>query len=506
MTFWSRSVRIFAVTGVWLLCFSITHPAGAEERIDVLPDLPVTSNELIGGARAQNSPMIAVDPTNEDFAVLANRWDAPDFACALQLSGDGGRTWTPADPVPELPSEAETCFAPEVIFDSSGTLYFSFLGLAGNGNLPVGVYLTTSEDRGRSFSPPRRLLGPNNFQVRMTIDPEFGESGRIYMMWLHLAEDPPTGGLPPTENPILLAFSDDRGKSFSSPIQVNDPERARSVAAAMTVAPDGRLHVLYYDLQEDFRDYQGLRGPTWEGDWTLVATSSTDGGLTFSKGVPVSTVVPPERVLLIYTMPPPALTASDGFVYAGWYDGSNGDWDVFLSRSGNGGATWEEPVRLNDDDIGNGKHQYLPSLAVGPDERVEAIFFDRRDDAQNVFNHTYYTVSRDDGQTFAPNIRISREASDSRIGQSYLVPSAMRRQDLGSRIALVATDDRSLAAWADTRNAPFTPYQDVFSTVIEHPSGASGVPTGLVVGLVGLAVAAATVLQVRRALRRPTPA
>lgn len=47
---------------------------------------------------------------------------------ALHVSGDGGRSWAPIDPVPELPVGAEKCYGPEVAFDRNGVLHYLFVG------------------------------------------------------------------------------------------------------------------------------------------------------------------------------------------------------------------------------------------------------------------------------------------------------------------------------------------------------------------------------------------
>lgn len=452
---------------------------GAAERPQVLSDVPVTANDL-RATRAQNSPMLAVDPTNPRFVVAAIRQDAPDFSCGLALSGDGGRGWVPARPVPKLPKGAEKCYGPEVAFDRAGVLYYMFVGLHGRGNNPNGVFLTRSKDRGHSFSKPQRLLGPGNYQVRMALDPTMGRKGRMHVVWLQTSAPAPTGGLPPPPNPIFTAYSDDGGESFSRPVQVSDANRKLSVAPALALGPDHAVHVLYYDLGSDRIDYQGLEGPTWPGRWSLVATSSFDGGRHFERGVVVDDrLKPPERVMLIYTMPPPALAADrSGRLFAAWYDARNGDWDVFLNRSTDKGRSWGRPLRLNDDRRGNGRHQYLPRLAVAPDGRVDVVFYDRRNDPKNIRNDVYYAFSRDGGQSFSPNLKLSSASSDSRSGQRYLVPSAKGLVEFGARLALLSENDRALAAWTDTRNAITPPYQDVFATDVAFgPGSASGRPS-----------------------------
>jgi hypothetical protein len=145
---------------VLVLVACLAHACSADGVLDlratVGENLPATANAAVS-AIASNSPMLAVDPTEERFVVMANRIDAGDFSCALQVSGDGGQTFVPANPVPALPDGAEKCYAPEVAFDKKGVLYYLFVGLHGAGNQPMGVFLTKSTDRSGTFSEPLAL-------------------------------------------------------------------------------------------------------------------------------------------------------------------------------------------------------------------------------------------------------------------------------------------------------------------------------------------------------------
>lgn len=472
-------------------------------------EAPVTAmNQGLGVAN--NSPALIADPNEPRLVVLANRLDAPDFGCALQVSGDGGRRWRSANPVPELPAGAEKCYAPEVAFGADGVLYYAFVGLSGRGNEPMGAFITTSTDRAQTFSSPRRILGPLNFGVRMAIDRNTGAQGRMHLVWLHATSDPSLGGFGPPPNPVMAAYSDDGGMTFSKPVQVSDHQRARVVAPALALGPDGFVHVAYYDLKQDAVDYQGLEGPRWEGTWSLVLSTSTDGGRRFGPGAVVDDVVsPPERVMLIFTMPPSALAAHGKRVCAAWTDARHGDADVVLRCSGDRGRTWGDARRLNDDRVGNGRTQYLPRIAMSASGRLDAIFYDRRHDSRNVLNEVFYTNSTDGGRGFTENVKITRDSFESRIGQRYTNVSAQGQYEYGSRLGLLSQGSRVLAAWTDTGNSRLftgSSGQDIFAAEVQLPTRRR-----TILAITGAAIAAAAgltllagVLRRRRSARRTT--
>lgn len=507
--------RLYLVLAAATAALALAGSA-ASAQVVVVPtvgrEVPISATNLLGRP-ANNSPLLAVDPTDERFVAAANRVDNPDFACAFHLSGDAGRSWVPAQFMAKLPKGAEKCYGPEVAFDDSGRMYVVFVGLKGQGNRPIGVFLTSSTDRGRSWTTPRRVLGALRFQVRLAVD---HDSGRMHLAWLEAGADPPLGGFAPVPNPIMAAYSDDEGRSFSKPVQVSDRSRARVVAPALVLGPGQAVHVGYWDLGEDERDYGGLEGPVWEEPWSLVVASSTDGGRRFGAGRVVNDdVMPPQRVMLIYTMPPASFAADDdGRLYAAWHDARNEDWDVFLATSPNGGRRWGAPRRLNDDKLKNGRHQYLPRLSTAPDGRLDVVFYDRRNAGDNLGNDVYFTYSNDAGKTFARNLRLTSLNFDSRVGARYANPSAQGLFDFGARIALVSDRRGALAAWTDTRNtaALGPPAQDLYATDIRLPpeavddAGDGGMGAGPPFAIGAMLVGAGAFFAVarRRRRRRPT--
>lgn len=462
--------------------------AGASPRpsaaVEVGRNLPVTSIDL-RRQEANNSPLLRADPTEERFVVLASRIDATDFDCALHVSGDSGRSWWPVDPIGELPDGVDHCYAPDVVFDGQGRLYYLFVGLAGPGNRPVGVFLTTSEDRARTFSPPRRVLGAGNYQVDLAIDPDHGDRGRLYLAWLSTDEEPTAGGLPPAPNPLLAAHSDDGGQTWSDPVRLSGEDRPRALAPTLAVAGDGTLHAAYYDLKGDARDYRGLEGPVFDGGWELVVATSTDGGQTFSPGQVAADVHPHERPLLIFTLPPPALAVRpDRGLVVAWPDGRHGDADVLAARSGSEGG-WQGPVRVNDDPVASGATQELARLATAPGGRLDAVWQDRRRHGSDLLVDTYLASSADGGASWSANVRVSTAPSDARTGARYAVPTAAGRVDYGSRLGLLSSDDRALVAWPDTRHVGVElSHQDIFAAAVQMAGRGGGTVGGLDQGLV----------------------
>lgn len=393
----------------------------------------------------------------------------------------------------------------ELVFAMSSEIHIRVEDL-----LRWGVFLTTSTDRGRSFSTPRQVLGPHNYSVRMAIDHDAGSAGRVHLVWIRATSDPPLGGFGPPTNPIMAAWSDDGGNTFSEPVQVSDPDRERVVAPALALSPGGKVHVAYYDLQDDAVDYQGLAGPVWEGNWSIVLARSTDRGRTFGQGHLVDDdIVPPERVILIFTMAPPALAVNDDRICLAWPDGRHGDPDVMSRCSPQPGRAWSDLRRVNDDKTGNGVSQLMPRLAFAPGGRLDALFYDRRIVPGNFVNDAFFAYSTDGGATWAANVRLTRFGSDSRVGQQYATPAAEGLVEFGSRLGLLSRDDSAVAAWADTRNSrPDTTTQDIFTTIVTIPASETdeGSPA-LMLGAAGLvAMAGGAALVATRIRRRRQPA
>jgi len=85
---------------------------------------------------------------------------------------------------------------------------------------------------------------------------------------------------------------------------------------------------------------------------------------------------------------------------------SNGT-DVMFARSTNGGQTFSAPQRINDDPINHNKWHIFGTPSVAPNGRIDVVWLDSRNAANNIDMQLFYSYSTDGGVTWAPNIAVS---------------------------------------------------------------------------------------------------
>ena len=505
-----RGSLLLALLGLWLVLAGVVAVvlAGSfDERPTVRlvgRDAPVNeSARSTDDISAHNSPSLVRNPVRPGNLVAASRIDTPFFSCALHVSGDAGATWRQTA-IPTPKGEEPKCFRPDVAFSADGTLYLAFVTLKGRGNTPNALWLSKSDDGGRTLSDPIRVHGRLTFQVRLAADPV--RPRRVFLTWLQ-GNDVGVFRFTGPGNPILAARSDDAGATWSEPASVNSAARGRAITPAPVVGRDGTLYVLYLDLRQDRLDYEGGHnargGPPYDGRHSLVMARSRNG-LTRWEESPVDDRLTPIERFLVFLAPAPSLAIdADGRLYAAFHDARMGDPDVWLWSLEPGASGWEGPTRVNDTPRRDGTSQYLPTLSVAPGGRLDVLYYDRRADRGNVMNHASLQSSFDHGKTFTPVLRLSSQAFDSRIGFG----AKEGLPDLGSRLGLVSGDRSALGMWTDTRSGtPATQKQDIAKAVIavSDPARLSDAAQialrygGLAVGLAGLVLLGLALLRARR--------
>ena len=81
--------------------------------------------------------------------------------------------------------------------------------------------------------------------------------------------------------------------------------------------------------------------------------------------------------------------------------------DVMFVRSTDGGQTFSAPQRINDDPINQNKWHWFGTFSVAPNGRIDSVWLDTRNAANNTDSQLFYSYSTDGGNTWSPNVAVS---------------------------------------------------------------------------------------------------
>jgi hypothetical protein len=135
-------------------------------------------------------------------------------------------------------------------------------------------------------------------------------------------------------------------------------------------------------------------------------TRSTDGGLSFSSPVLVN-----DTTRAAQDHPSIAVDTSGQVVYVAWQDTRNSigtpNFDIYVSRSTDGGLTFGPSVRV--DDTGSDTlDQQVPSIGCTQGgDTVYVTWWDERNDSEEANYDIYFSRSIDGGTSFEPNILVN---------------------------------------------------------------------------------------------------
>jgi hypothetical protein len=118
--------------------------------------------------------------------------------------------------------------------------------------------------------------------------------------------------------------------------------------------------------------------------------------------------------------------------------------DVMFVRSTDGGQTFSAPLRINDDPTPQIKWHWFGTLSVAPNGRIDVIWYDTRNAANNIDSQLFYSYSTDAGVTWAANIPVSNSFN----------PQAgfPNNQKIGDYITIVSDATGGDVAYAATFN------------------------------------------------------
>lgn len=368
-----------AKTIILLIVSTISGVASAQQVVRV------TEPDAVGSAEVT----VAINPKNPDNIVGASfqtgRPPRPRAGSYNYVSADGGKTWktVPADDQKGLTQGDDA-----VYFSNDGTIYHAHLSFEGirvarPPRAESGIIIDRSLDGGLTWNEPVPAINhinsvtPFEDKPGIVVDnaPESANKGNVYLAWTRF--DVYGSSDPACHSHIFFSRSTDGGKSFAMPISISDSygdcrDSDDTVEGAVpAVGPGGEVYIV------------------WAGTPGLIFKKSLDGGLNFSKEKVISDMpggwdFGVDGLDRANGMPVTGVDLSPGpnkgTLYVNWIDARNGDPDVFVISSHDGGETWSAPVRVNDDPLKNGKAQFFTWMSVDPlDGSVNIVFYDRRD-------------------------------------------------------------------------------------------------------------------------------
>jgi hypothetical protein len=557
----SLGIRMATVAGAGVLLLS-QGSSLAQAPIGLTKPVQASKGNLDPG-RMYSSPTFAVDPDNP-LRVMAASADLWSRRCQAMRSLDGGQTWTLLDSSPALASYPFCAQAgggviqTPMAFGRHGTVYMATGAWDDQDGPRAGgaITLSRSTNMGETWESAlvynaRGKTGEAAENVRpaqgLVIDTKTGSDDVVYVSF-NLSKP---GFTAPNAVPAVpvVAVSRDGGRTFADPVDLSagqfeaPPVRQQALTSRTTVTlapgatttstttPAAGSKAAQPDQAANFGgsnarlgvDAKGVVYALWGSGTSNITpappaarflSKTTDGGKTWTttQAMPFAyenagarlAVGPKGTLYIIYGRNPKPDVAGYG--------------EIYTQVSTDAGKSWSDPKVMTDDNPADLRGQFIPNISVAPNGRVDAVWWDTRDDPGIRSNDVYYSYSTDDGRTWSANKRISDQSVDRRVGvwgNNY---------DISSPPAVTSTNAYAVFGWDDTRNS-FDAYnigingeiggglQDVYTAVAQFSQvGPANNDTARIVlaAVVGLLFVGLVLLGVALAAKRrngppPTP-
>jgi len=356
-------------------------PVGAAVAADPLVTSSVRVNDVTTGG--QHVPTVRLGLEGEIYVAWVDCRDDPecavDTAIYFAKSVDGGATFGASVLVSD---DGSSAFAnvPKLGVDSEGTIFVAWHDDRTGDSWDV--YVAASHDGGASFDASVRV-NPHvadswSFEPDLAVAPD----DTLLVSWQRYAYD---ADALQWDYEAMVATSSDGGASFTTPLVVNDGS-GWQYKTSIEVGPSGTVYAAWTD--------------TRSGGSDIYFASSSDGGATFGANVLVNSTTASSQ-----GYPEIAVDALDT-VYVVWNDGrryADGSNDVYLARSLDSGASFDDETLVNDADISTEADYMYPSISAVGKGHVGVAWYDKRTGDWDV----YLSRSDDRGASFLPSWRIN---------------------------------------------------------------------------------------------------
>lgn len=365
-----------------------------------IKDVMIHSGQGVGPCE----PTICISPVDPNIVIAGSVLDN------VYVSKNGGKSWEKN----KLKSTYGVYGDPVIRFDNKGKAYYAHLsnpdGKAYSSQSFLDrIVVQSSEDNGQSWTngsfPPGDTLTDHD-KHWLAVDPL---TNAMLMSWTEF--DKYGSKDPNDKSRILFSKSSDGGDTWTSPLAISqfegdcidDDKTTEGCTPAVGVNGDYYLTWSYDD--KIYFDKSTDGGKTWLS--TDIVVADQPGGWTYNieglgrcNGMPIIEV-------------DHSNSKNRGTLYINWSDQRNGEenTDVWLSKSNDGGMTWSNPIRVNDDK--GSAQQFLTWMDVDPiTGNIFIVFYDRRG-ASGTNTNVYLAYSTDGGNSFV-NMQINKKTFEAK--------------------------------------------------------------------------------------------
>ncbi len=321
----------------------------------------------------------------------------------VYTSADSGKTWT----IGTLTSQFGVFGDPCIVASPKGDFFYLHLSDPGgkgwsDDSILDRIVIQTSSDQGETWTGGEGIgyNGSKDQDKEWAVTSLDGKC--VYVTWTQF--DKYDSREPTDSSYILFSKGDRKGEKWTEPIRLNQfagdcLDGDFTVEGAVPAAgPDKTVYVAWAYDETIWFDRSKDDGKTWLEEDLKAASivGGWDHDIPFigrANGMPV-------------TVCDQTGGEHNGRIYINWSDQRNGvdDTDIWVCYSDDEGETWSDAIRVNDD--GPGKHQFFTWMTLDPvTGKLYCVFYDRRNYSDGQTD-VYLATSEDGGATWL-NERIS---------------------------------------------------------------------------------------------------
>lgn len=387
---------------------------------------------------SQTEVVMCVSPADTNVIFIsanAIRFNPLFISEGIYVTSDGGNSWFGSDTCtgPNLNNHGGD---PGIAIDKNGTFVIT------RRDFSVGLYSHFSTNMGKTWSGRKTITTDDLERANLISDTNRSSSyyGRTYGSWVRYA--------PPYR--VNLTYTDNSGFSFSTPAIVNNPTQ-RGQGGDITIGSNGEVYITW----------AGVSGTSPYTEQLVGFAKSTDGGVSFTalesaylvNGI--QGVLSQKQNIRVNGLPVIDSDESGGVRNGCIYiittqknkAPAGSDADIILNRSTDGGLTWSQGIRVNQDNINNGKTQFFPALHVDKYGGVNVLYYDDRFTTSDSCG-VMLSRSTDGGDTWKDYLISDHNFKPTPIGglgQGYQ----------GDNIALKSVNNTLWPAWMDNSSGVY---------------------------------------------------